>query len=77
MFYQQLYRSMSNRELIEADSALDFRDPDLYDEIFTRAEQYEPGITEQYMKSFTSADLNSDEIFDRAVSLLMQNPDER
>lgn len=64
------YRGMSNQELIAAESALDFRDPDALGEIFRRAEKIEPGITEQYNNSFSSCDLDADTIFDRAVSYL-------
>lgn len=64
------YRGMSNLELIAAESALDFRDPDVLAEIFRRAEELEPGITEQYNNSFSSCNLDSDSIFDRAVSYL-------
>ena len=64
------YREMSNQELIAAESTLNFRDPYVLAEIFRRAEEREPGITEQYNNSFSSCDLDSDSIFDRAVSYL-------
>lgn len=64
------YSEMSNRELIEAERELDFRDPDILEEIFRRAEEIEPGITEQYISSFASCTLDSDAIFDRAISYL-------
>lgn len=64
------YKCMSNHKLIAAEGALDFRDPDILAEIFRRAEELEPGITEQYNNSFSSCDLDSDSIFDRAVSYL-------
>lgn len=65
------YRNMSNEELIAAEAALDYREPDILEEIFRRAEEFEPGITELYNESFCSSTLNSDEIFSRAVSHLV------
>ena len=46
------YRHMSNLDLITAESELDFRDPDIITEIFSRAEDFEPGISEQYVSAF-------------------------
>lgn len=65
------YRDMSNQDLIKAESELDFRDPDILSEIFRRAEEFEFGITKQYENSFSSINLDSDEIFGRAVSYLI------
>lgn len=63
-------KSMSNRDLISLEASLDYRDPDLCEEILSRAEEFEPGITQLYLESFSSCNLDSDEIFDRAVSYL-------
>lgn len=65
------YRYMTNRQLVDAEAALDFRDPDILTEIFHRAEEFEPGITALYESSFSSTILSADEIFDRAVSYLV------
>lgn len=69
------YRSMSNLELIRAEDALDFRDPEILSEIFNRAEECEPGITDEYNRSFRHASMNSDDIFDRAVNYLLSEGD--
>lgn len=69
-FTMNVFSGMSNQELIAAESKLDFRDPDILAEIFRRAEEIEPGITEQYNNSFVSYTLDSDSIFDRAISYL-------
>lgn len=63
-------RNMSNLDLITAESELDFRDPDIITEIFSRAEDFEPGISEQYVSAFQSCDLCADDIFDRAIGYL-------
>lgn len=61
---------VSNQELLAAERENDFRDPDLLSEIFRRAEESEPGITEQYNNSFILPFLDSDSIFERALSYL-------
>ena len=72
----KLYRNFTNEEIIKMESELDFRDPDLYQEIFDRAEEFETGITEKYMDSFGSCVLNSDEIFERAIKYLKNDSQE-
>lgn len=39
------YKTMTARELVAAEEALDHKDPDLWQEIMDRAEEQEPGIT--------------------------------
>ena len=64
------YYNMENENLISLEASLDYRDPDLCEEIMSRAEEFEPGITQLYLDSFSSSTLSSDEIFARAVSYL-------
>ena len=68
------YYSLSNQELIEKESSLDYKDPDLLQEIFSRAEEYEPGITEAYLAAVRndSSEL-PDSVFDRAVRYLSEH----
>lgn len=69
-------RYLTNHDLLAAEDALDYKDPDLWAEIMRRAESYEPGITDALNASIIgdSKDL-PDEVFNRACEYLRQNQD--
>lgn len=66
-----MYRDMENKELIELENSLDYRDPDVIEEIMSRAEEIREGITERYLDSFSKTGALPDEVFSEAVSLLI------
>lgn len=66
-----MLKDMTNRELINLEDSLDYRDPEVIGEIMSRAEEIREGITERYNKSFEWNDMIPDEIFEEAVSLLV------
>lgn len=66
-----MLKDMTNRELIDLEDSLDYRDPEMIGEIMSRAEEIREGITERYTKSFEWNDMIPDEIFEEAVSLLV------
>lgn len=65
------YKNMDNYELIEEEKKSDFRNPEILLEIFDRAEEFEPGIKDEYIRSFDCVNIDSDDIFDRAISYLV------
>lgn len=69
---------MSNQELVNYENSLDYREPDVIYEILKRAEEFEEGITEKYESSFDpDSEFNTDDLFDRAVSLILDEEDSR
>lgn len=67
----EYYMSFSNEDLLRLEDSLDYRNPDLWDEIFRRAEDFEPGITDAlYQADRGDSSEDSDAIFDRARKYL-------
>lgn len=65
------YHSMSSADLVKAESALDYKDPDLWQEIMNRAEEKEPGITEALNAAICGdSPALPDDIFSRACELI-------
>ena len=77
IFSPEELREMSSKDIVEYEDSLDYRNPDVIEEIMRRAEEKEEGITKLYLSSFEldseSINLNTDEIFDRAVQLILKD----
>lgn len=68
-----MYTDLSNSDLLAAEYKLPYKDPDLWAEIFRRAEEIEPGITARYNNAVAndSPEL-PDDVFNRAAALLTE-----
>lgn len=67
-------RYLTNHDLLAAEDALDYKDPDLLAEIFRRAEEHEPGITAAYEAAVTGdSPALPDVVFNQARAYLHDN----
>ena len=66
-----MYKNMDTIDLIQLEDSLDYRDPDIIEEILDRADWYEEGIKQAYIDACNADDPQTfDLIFQKAVSIL-------
>ena len=72
------YEWMTNRELIDLESSLDYNDGELLTVIFSRAEDDFPGISQRYLDAVTcDSDEDPDAVRAQALSALASRPDSK
>lgn len=74
--FNEEYRGMTNKELIDTEAALDYNDGDLLTVLFERAEEYIPGIEQRYNDA-VSGDSREfpDDVKEEALAVLAKRPD--